>query len=642
MNHDIVWAPSPSQIRDTQMYAFMVWVAERHQLNFRDYHDLYQWSITDLNTFWEDLAVYLSIQFHEQPQVIVEVSDDFLHSIWFKGATLNYSEHLLRFHDDQLAIKGFNETGSVGTYTYAQLHRAVARCQAQLIACGVKRGDRVVSVLPNIPETLIAMLATTALGAVWSSCSPDFGAQTLLDRFTQIEPTVLIAVTGYDYKNKAIDISDKIKQCQQALSSLKQTLFIPYQKWTQAGFHAWPWLRDTEEPVRFEAVPFSHPLFILFSSGTTGLPKCIVHGHGGTLIQHLKELQLHTDIRRSDTLIYMTTCGWMMWNWMASALALGATVMLYEGCPTYPRTESVLTLCARESVTVLGTSAKYISLLMHEKIGVDSKDFPKLRTILSTGSPLLPEHFDYVYHAIKSDICLSSIAGGTDIISCFVLGNPILPVHRGEIQCRGLGMAVEIWNEQGQPVIDEKGELVCVKPFISMPVCFWSDPGDQKYHRAYFEKFFGVWSHSDYAMLIGISGIMIFGRSDAVLNPGGVRIGTAEIYRQVETLFPIQEALAIGQPYQDDIRIILFVILKQGHMLDEALKRIINERLRQNASPRHVPSMIIQVNDFPRTHNGKISELAVLKIFQGGDLDNQGALMNPEVLNEFKAIAKLQ
>lgn len=629
MMHEILWAPTSAQITQTQMFAFMHWVGKRHSLTFNEYNDLYQWSIADPSLFWGELAEFLAIKFHDKPTTILEASKDFLHSQWFIGATLNYSEHLLRFNDEHLAIKGFNEAGPLGSYTYAELHKAVAACQAKLLTCGLKKGDRVCAIMPNTPETLIAMLATTALGAIWSSCSPDFGVQALLDRFSQIEPTILITVSGYIYKNKTIDIREKIKECEQGLITLKHTLFAD---------KPWP---ETQAPVIFEPVPFSHPLFIMFSSGTTGLPKCIVHGHGGTLLQHLKELQLHTDMKRSDTLIYMTTCSWMMWNWMASTLAIGATLMLYEGCPTYPATQSVFNLCDREGVTVLGTSAKYISLLMHEHIVFPASAFSTLRTILSTGSPLLPDHFDYVYQTIKRDLCLSSISGGTDIISCFVLGNPILPVRRGEIQCRGLGMAVEIWNEAGQSVVNEKGELVCVKPFVSMPVCFWNDPGDQKYESAYFKKFFGVWTHADYAMLIGISGIMIFGRSDAVLNPGGVRIGTAEIYRQVETLFPIQEALAIGQPYEDDVRIILFVILKQGHTLDEALIKKIKDRLRENASPRHVPAKIIQVKDFPRTHNGKISEIAVLKISQGQPIDNKGALINPEVLQEFKAIMKI-
>lgn len=629
MKHKIMWAPTPEQIRHTQMFAFMAWVAQRHAFTCNDYHDLYAWSIADPGLFWGELAEYFAIQFHQKPSTIFEASPDFLHSRWFIGATLNYSEHLLRFNDEHLAIKGFNEVGSTGTYTYAELHRAVAACQAQLLACGLKKGDRVCAILPNTPDTMIAMLATTALGAIWSSCSPDFGVQALLDRFVQIEPVILLTVSGYIYKNKHVDIRDKIKGCQAGLKTLKHTLWAD---------EPWP---QVQTNVIFEPVTFGHPLFIMFSSGTTGLPKCIVHGHGGTLLQHLKELRLHTDMKRSDTLIYMTTCSWMMWNWMASTLATGATLMLYEGCPTYPDTQSVLSLCDREGVTVLGTSAKYISLLMHENIVFPATAFSQLRTVLSTGSPLLPEHFDYVYHAIKEDLCLSSISGGTDIISCFVLGNPMLPVRRGEIQCRGLGMAVEIWNEAGQSVVNEKGELVCVKPFVSMPVCFWNDPDSEKYRDAYFKKFIGVWTHADYAMLIGISGIMIFGRSDAVLNPGGVRIGTAEIYRQVETLFPIQEALAIGLPYEDDIQIILFVILKQGHTLDEKLMKTIKDRLRENASPRHVPAKIIQVKDFPRTHNGKISEIAVLKTCQGIPIDNKGALANPEVLDEFTAIAKI-
>jgi acetoacetyl-CoA synthetase len=491
----------------------------------------------------------------------------------------------------------------------------------------VKKNDVVAALLPNVPEAIIFMLATTAMGAIWTSCSPDFGVPAILDRFSQVEPKALITAPGYLHKGKWIDCRDKNQTLISALPTLLQTHSIDQS------------LDQNQDKVYFESLPFDHPGFILYSSGTTGKPKCIVHGQGGTLIQHMKELILHTDLKPGDRLLYLTTCGWMMWNWMASALGTGAAVVLFEGNPFFPQSDSLFSILSEAQVTVFGTSAKFLSTW--QKAGVTSSHsdaFKNIHTVLSTGSPLLPDTFKYVYTSLKEDLCLSSISGGTDIISCFALGCPLLPVYAGELQCRGLGMAVEVWNEEGESVIEEKGELVCIKAFPSMPLKFWNDPDGKKFHQAYFNRFEGVWTHGDYAMLKSNGGLVIFGRSDSVLNPGGVRIGTAEIYRQVETLPSVQESLAVGLDQDGNQVIILFVILAPGQTLSESLKDEIKLRLRQNASPRHVPAQIIEVKDFPRTVNGKVSEIAVTKIINHQPLDNLDALANPEVLDLFREL----
>lgn len=619
----VLWQPSAQQIKSAQITTFINQVNQNYKLELNDYEALYNWSVEKPEDFWESLAVFCEVKFHQAAETILQATQEILGSHWFEGATLNYAEHCLRHRGEHTAIEFHTEAGLQRSLSYEELYMSVAQCQAELKSLGVEAGDRVAAVLPNMPETIIAMLATTSLGAIWSSCSPDFGAQGIVERFSQIEPKVLFACADYLFKGKQIDCRDKIRAVEKSIPSIIKTIETPFKP-------------NNASTVEFTPVPFEHPGFILYSSGTTGKPKCIVHGHGGTLLQHLKELVLHTDLKREDKLMYVTTCGWMMWNWMASGLAVGATLVLYEGSPIYPKTNSLLGLVKDADVTVFGTSARYLQCL--EQAAVKTSALPALRTILSTGSPLAPETFAYVYKNIKADLCLSSISGGTDIISCFALGCPILPVHAGELQCRGLGMAVAVFNAQGEPVIEQQGELVCTKPFPSMPICFWNDPDNKKYRQAYFSQFKNSWAHADYAMLTHCSGIMIFGRSDAVLNPGGIRIGTAEIYQPVESLPQIKESLAVGHRLNGDERVVLFVVLKPDCVLDETLKREIKAIIKAQASPRHVPAEIFQVNDLPRTVNGKLSELAVKHVIHGEPISNTYALQNPACLNEFKGL----
>jgi acetoacetyl-CoA synthetase len=566
---------------------------------------------------------------------------------WFPNVRLNFAQNLLRHRDERIALVGRNELGQRVALSYAELNEQVARLAATLRAEGVGVGDRVAGYMPNVPQTVIAMLATSSIGAVWSSCSPDFGVQGVLDRFGQIEPKVLFCTEAYPYGGKIFPMAEKLRAVVDGLPSLERVVLVPYLDPTAdpgplRRAVRWPDFLGPAEPIEFAALPFDHPLYILYSSGTTGVPKCIVHGQGGTLLQHLKELVLHTDLKREDHFIYYTTCGWMMWNWMASALAVGATVVLYEGSPFHPSGAVLWDLIDDEQISVFGTSAKYLAAL--EKTGVrpaQSHKLRRLRTLLSTGSPLLPESYDYVYRDIKSDLLLASISGGTDIVSCFALGNPLLPVYRGELQCRGLGMKVEILDEGGRPVTQTQGELACTQAFPSMPVGFWNDRDGAKYRAAYFEKIPGVWCHGDHALLTEHDGLVIFGRSDATLNPGGVRIGTAEIYRQVEKLPEVLESLAIGQDWEGDVRVVLFVRLREGLQLDDALRERIKRVIRDNTTPRHVPARIVQVPDLPRTRSGKLSELAVRDVVHGRPVKNTEALANPEALEYFKAIAEL-
>jgi acetoacetyl-CoA synthetase len=627
--NNLLWQPSETAKQDTQMYAFMQGLSARLGLDFSDYPALYAWSIAEPAAFWEAVADFVGIDWRVRPAKSVSgllrpfgPRND---GRWFEGGRLNYAAHLLKNPDDSLALIAYDEQGEQQRFTRAALHQRVACAQAHLIQLGLRSGDIVAAVLPNGPEAIIFMLATTALGAIWTSCSPDFGVPALVDRFSQVSPRFLVTTPGTQYKGRWIDAEAKNQALKEALPSLTAVISTADALPAQAALH-------------LESLPFDHPAFILYSSGTTGLPKCMVHGHGGTLIQHMKELILHTDLKAGDRLLYITTCGWMMWNWMVSALGTGATVVLYEGSPLYPQTDHLLSILSEAKITVFGTSAKFLSTW--QKAGVKAQGTSALnsvRTILSTGSPLLPETFDYVYKYLKSDLCLSSISGGTDILSCFALGCPLLPVYQGELQCRGLGMAVEVWNKNGESVVEERGELVCVQAFPSMPLKFWNDPGDIKYRKAYFSQFGSVWTQGDYAMLKANGGLMIFGRSDAVLNPGGVRIGTAEIYRQVESLPAIAESLAVGLQLKDEQIILLFVILAPQVLLTDDLINEIKQRLRQNASPRHVPAQIIAVQDFPRTYNGKVSEMAVTKILHGQPLDNAQALINPESLDFFRS-----
>lgn len=639
--HTPLWQPSAEQIEQAELTAFIRHIEQKHGLDFHaHYSDFYAWSVQQKELFWSELWHYFKV-IGEHGPVVLQQGDKMPGAVWFPFARLNFAENLLRYRDDRIALVFHGEhSHQRQEITYAELYKQVAALASRLKQHGLQAGDRVAGMLPNCIETIIAMLATTSLGAIWSSCSPDFGVQGVLDRFGQIEPKIMFAVDGYFYNGKTLDIQDKVAAIQQQIPSIQQLVMIPF-----AGIklQAYPsltlwadYLDQNAQQIDFVPQGFNAPLYIMFSSGTTGVPKCIVHGVGGTLLQHLKEHALHTNLQRDDTLFFFTTCGWMMWNWLVSGLALGARLALYDGSPFYPSPTAMPDLIDQEGISIFGTSAKYLSAL--EKAGVKPKQshqLNQLRSILTTGSVLAPESFDYVYRDIKTDLCLSSISGGTDIISCFALGNPILPVYRGQLQCRGLGLAVEIYNEQGQSVVGEKGELVCTQSFPCMPLGFWHDDKGNKYHEAYFARFNNVWAHGDYAELTKEQGIIIYGRSDAILNPGGVRIGTAEIYRQVEKVDAVLESIAVGQKWHDDERVVLFVRLRDGLTLTPELEQTIRQTIRAHATPRHVPEVIAQVQDIPRTISGKIVELAVRQVIHNETVKNTDALANPEALLEF-------
>jgi acetoacetyl-CoA synthetase len=637
----VIWTPDDEQAQATAMHRFLA------AQGFRDYASLHRWSITEPAAFWQALTDFCAVRFERPPSSIIAHPDDIMHAGWFTGARLNYAEHLLRFRGSEEALIFCGEDGARRAMSRDELRRDVACVSAALRRAGVVAGDRVGGYLPNCPEAIVAMLATASLGATWSSCSPDFGANGVIERFGQIGPKVLFAANGYLYNDKRIDCLANTAAVVAAIPEISHTVIVPFLDSNTAlpgGARSVEWQDFTAPAAEPEFVPvaFDHPLFILFSSGTTGVPKCIVHGHGGTLLQHLKEHVLHTDVRPGDRLFYFTTCGWMMWNWLASGLAAGATLVLFDGSPFFGDGRGLWSIAARERIGIFGTSAKYLAAL--EKAGVCPRqafDMPALRVLLSTGSPLAPSGFDYVYSAIGNDLQLASIAGGTDIISCFLLGNPLLPVRRGELQCKGLGMAVEIFDETGRPVVGKQGELVCTRPFPSAPVGFWNDPGDVRYRAAYFERFPGVWAHGDFAEEREESGFVIYGRSDAVLNPGGVRIGTAEIYRQVEKLDEVEESLAIGQRWRHDVRIVLFVVLREGLSLDDALQARIRDVVRRNTTPRHVPAKILAVPALPRTKSGKLVEIAVRSVVHGEDIRNREALANPDALEYFRNIPEL-
>ena len=616
------------------MYAFM------RQQGFDDYTAMHAWSIAEPQNFWPAVASTCNVEFFDAPERILSNAGNFLTARWFEGARLNYTHHMLRHRGSEPALIFCGEDGTRSELSRDQLRAAVAGTAAAMREAGIEAGDRVAGYLPNCPEAAIAMLASASLGAVWSSCSPDFGATGVIDRFGQIEPKILFAPNAYWYNGKLCDRRATVEKISAALPSVQRLVVVPFVESAPAdvtGAVLWQdFGRGPAEP-EFAALPFDHPLFILYSSGTTGVPKCIVHGHGGTLLQHAKEHVLHTDIGPADRLFYFTTCGWMMWNWLMSGLGTGATLVLFDGAPFADDAKVLWQIAEDERVTVFGTSAKYISAL--ENTGLRPRDefaLPALRTILSTGSPLAPESFDFVYAAIADDVQLSSISGGTDILSCFVLGNPLLPVRRGELQSKGLGMAVEIYNDDGNPVVDEPGELVCTRPFPSAPIGFWNDPDGSRYRAAYFERFPGVWAHGDFALLTAEGGMAIQGRSDAVLNPGGVRIGTAEIYRQVEKLGEVLESIAIGQQWDDDVRVVLFVVLRPGLILDDRIRDKIKRAVRDNTTPRHVPARILQVDEIPRTKSGKIVELAVRDVVHGTTVKNTEALANPDALEQFR------
>jgi acetoacetyl-CoA synthetase len=646
MESSILWQPTPTRIEAAQVTQFRNFVNQKWAQALPDYAALYAWSIASPADFWQAVWEFCDIKFHTPYETVLSPSGSMLHNQWFSGAKLNYAENCLWQKGQQPALICYQEQGPRREVNYDELRAQVAKAQALLRARGITQGDRVAAFMPNTLETIVAFLATSSLGAIWSSCSPDFGVQGAVDRFSQITPKIVLACNGYHYQGKVLNCIDKVTQIAAQLPSVHTLIWVDFiELATNApGLH---WQTELEKysgtDCEFVPLPFDHPLAILYSSGTTGAPKCIVHGAGGTLIQHLKEHRLHCDLRASDVFFYFTTCGWMMWNWLVSGLASGCTLVLYDGSPASPSLNCLWDIAAAEKITVFGTSAKYIASLHKEKMLLkQTHDVSALRLITSTGSPLLPEDFEYVYDSIKSDVCLSSISGGTDIVSCFALGSPVLPVRTGELQTRGLGLDVAIVNEQGERVMGEKGELTCQAPFPCQPIYFWNDPEDALYRKAYFSKFPGVWAHGDYAELTPSGGLIIYGRSDAVLNPGGVRIGTAEIYRQVEKLPAVLESLAIGQPWQGDVRIILFVRLREGLTLSEELKSQLKRQIQTGASPRHVPALIIQVPDLPRTLNGKLVEIAVRHVIQGLPVQNIEALANPHALHYFENLTELQ
>jgi acetoacetyl-CoA synthetase len=648
--NEMMWKSSAERIEKATMTAFMRTVREGARPEIADYPALYRWSIEEPAAFWQAVWDFCGIIASRPAEEVVVDFEKMPGTRWFPGARLNFAENLLRFRDDCRALVFWNEDGFQRALSYAELYSQVARLADALRQLGVKTGDRVAGFLPNIPETVVAMLAATSLGAIWSSCSPDFGPQGVLDRFGQIEPKVLFAADGYRYDGREFDSLERLRIVQRDLPTVEHVVVVPHLKQRpnldgikQATL--WPELMSTSHAtaVAFEQLPFEHPLYILYSSGTTGPPKCIVHSAGGVLLQHQKEHVLHCDLRRDDVLFFFTTCGWMMWNWLVSGLAVGCEILLYDGSPLSPNPDILFDMAQRERVTAFGTSPRYLSAIA--KDGLEPRathDLTALRTIFSTGSPLSGEHFDYVYSNIKSDVCLASISGGTDLCSCFALGNPIAPVYRGELQTRGLGMKVFVYDGGGQPIVGQKGELVCAAPFPSMPVSFWRDPQGAAYRRAYFERFPGVWHHGDFAEITEHDGLIIYGRSDAILNPGGVRIGTAEIYRQVEQIREVLESVVIGQDWQNDIRVVLFVKLRTGIALDEPLRKRIIVQIRNGSTPRHVPAKIIAVADIPRTRSGKIVELAVRDAVHGRPIKNREALANPEALALFENLAELK
>ncbi|MCK5542148.1 MAG: acetoacetate--CoA ligase [Desulfobacterales bacterium] len=645
----LLWEPSKERIENSNMYAFMQVVNEKFNKSFSDYDGLYEWSVENLEDFWSTAWGFLGIKASKKYDKVVENPDKMPGAKFFTGSYLNFAENLLKHRNDNKALIFRGEDSVRRELTYNQLYAEVAKVASSLRMAGLKPGDRVVGFMPNMPESIIAMLAATSLGATWSSCSPDFGIKGVLDRFGQTEPKVLFTADGYFFKGKPLDSLERISGIIDQLPSIEKVVVVPYTRDNpeisnlKNGVHYKDFIDESATEIEFEQLPFDHPLYIMYSSGTTGLPKCMVQGAGGILLHQLKELVLHTDLKEEDTIFYFTTCGWMMWNWLTCSLGVGATLVLFDGNPFHPGPDALWKMAEDEKITVFGTSAGYIEALKNAGVKPGkSFDLSSLKSVLSTGSPLSKENFEFIYDEVKNDIQLASISGGSDLNGCFALGNPIGPVYSGELQCRGLAMKVFAYDDDGKPIIGREGELVCTAPFPSMPIYFWNDKGDAKYKSAYFEEYPNVWAHGDFVEVTEHGGVVMHGRSDTTLNPGGVRIGTAEIYRRIDQMEEIEDSVVVGQKFNNDVRVILFVKMAQGHELSDEIKDRIKKDIRTTASPRHVPAKIIETPDVPYTLNMKKVELAVKKMIEGKEVKNKDALKNPEALDFFGDLKELQ
>ena len=643
MSSNPLWNPNLNDIENSQMSSFIHFINNKYNLQNSNYSDLHRWSTEFYEDFWSSLLDFLEIKYDGEITPVISANSMEPGLKWFENVGLNFAENLLSRNDDSIAIESYTEDSQKNSLSYKELNNTVASIAYYLKKIGVKERDVVAAIMPNIPETIVVMLASASLGAIWTSCSPEFGENSILERFSQVNPTILVATDGYLFKNTYFPISEKVSKIVDKLPSLKKAIAFNYVKeieWDDSKFISYSNILELYKTdfIQFKKFPFGHPLYIMYSSGTTGRPKSIVHSAGGTLIQHLKELRLHTDLSSGDKIFYYTTCGWMMWNWLVSSLSLGATVVLYDGNPFYPTPLHLLNIADNIGINVFGTSAKYIDSLQRLDMNIkDNLKFQKLRVILSTGSPLTDDNFDYVYNYWKKNVQLSSISGGTDIISCFALGNPILPVYRGELQCVGLGMDVRSYDNNGNTILSKKGELVCINPFPSMPIYFWNDRDGKKYFNAYFSKHRMVWTHGDYISINERGGVKIYGRSDSTLNPGGVRIGTAEIYKVVEKITSIQDSVAVGVNVEGDEKIILFI--KSENKLTATLEEKIKNNLKNQCTPRHVPYKILKVKDIPYTLNGKKVEVAIKQVINNEEVLNVSSLQNPESLKYFENLS---